>query len=299
MEIRHLRLIKAIVEEGSITKAIDKLHLTQSALSHQLKEAELQLGTRIFLRQNKRLILTKAGEKLYKTANEIIDKLAEAEKEIRSLVFGEVGEIRISTECYSSYHWLPSVLKQFHQLYSNIELTIVMEATHYPLQKLLDNKLDVAIVSDLVKDDNIEYVELFQDELVMVVSEHHPWSDKKFVVAEDFVNEHLFIHSLPLETVTVHQMLLKPAKVLPRKITPLPLTEASIEMVKAEMGIMSMAKWAFLPYQKNTGLCAVKIGKNGLKRKHYIAYLKNKPHPDYFFQFIEYLQTEINLQWTT
>jgi LysR family transcriptional regulator, regulator for metE and metH len=141
-------------------------------------------------------------------------------------------------------------------------------------------------------------VELFQDELVMVVSEHHPWADKKFVVAEDFVNEHLFIHSLPLETVTVHQMLLKPAKVAPKKITPLPLTEASIEMVKAEMGVMAMAKWAFLPYQKSTSLRAVKIGKNGLKRKHYIAYLDNKEHPDYFFQFIEYLQTEINQQWT-
>src|SRR6187431_553153 len=108
MEIRHLRLIKAIVEEGGITKAIDKLHLTQSALSHQLKEAELQLGTRIFLRQNKKLILTKAGEKLYETATEIIDKLTETEKQIKSLVFGEAGEIRISTECYSSYHWLPA-----------------------------------------------------------------------------------------------------------------------------------------------------------------------------------------------
>jgi LysR family transcriptional regulator, regulator for metE and metH len=298
MEIRHLKLIKAIVEEGSITKAIGKLHLTQSALSHQLKEAELQLGTRIFLRQNKKLILTKAGEKLYETATEIIDKLTETEKQIKSLVFGEAGEIRISTECYSSYHWLPAVLKQFHQLYANIELTIVMEATHYPLQKLLDNKLDIAIVSDVVKDNNITYVELFQDEMVMVVSEHHSWADKKYVVAEDFVNEHLLIHSLPLETVTVHQLLLKPANVLPKKITPLPLTEASIEMVKAEMGVMSMAKWAFLPYQKNTTLRAVKIGKNGLKRKHYIAYLNNRTHPEYFIQFIEYLQTEINQQWT-
>ena len=77
MEIRHLRLIKAIVEEGSITKAIDKLHLTQSALSHQLKEAEYQLGTKIFLRTNKKLILTKAGEKLYAIANEILDKLSQ------------------------------------------------------------------------------------------------------------------------------------------------------------------------------------------------------------------------------
>ena len=299
MEIRHLRLIKSIVEEGSITKSIDKLHLTQSALSHQLKEAEYQLGTKIFLRQNKKLLLTKAGEKIYQTANEIIEKLTDTEKQIKSMVFGEVGEIRISTECYSSYHWLPSVLKQFHLLYPNIELKIIIEATHYPLQKLLNNELDIAIVSDRIKNDNINYVELFQDEMVMIVSENHNWTAKKYVVAEDFKAEHLFIHSLPLETVTVHQLLLAPAKISPRKITPLPLTEASIEMVKADMGVMAMASWAAQPYLRTNAIKAVKIGKNGLKRKHYIAFNKNKDYPDYFNHFNQFLQTEINLQWNT
>lgn len=299
MEIRHLKLVKAIVEEGSITKAIYKLYLTQSALSHQLKEAEYQLGTKIFLRSNKKLILTKAGEKLYQTANEILDKLSETQKEIKALVFGESGEIRISTECYSSYHWLPLVMKQFQLLYPNIELKIVMEATHYPLQKLLANVLDVAIVSDIVRDENIKYTELFQDEVVMVISENHPWTKKKFVIAEDFVNEHLLIHSLPLETVTIHQYLLAPANVSPKKITPLPLTEASIEMVKADMGVMSMAKWALQPYLKNNAIKAVKIGRNGLKRKHYIAVMNNKLQPDYFNHFVEFLQSEINLQWNT
>jgi LysR family transcriptional regulator for metE and metH len=297
MEIRHLRLIKSIVEEGSITKAIDKLNLTQSALSHQLKEAEYQLGTKVFLRQNKKLLLTKAGEKLYRTATEILEKLEGTEREIKSMMFGEVGEIRISTECYSSYHWLPSVLKQFHLLYPNIELKIVMEATHYPLQKLLKNELDIAIVSDPIKNDNIHYVELFQDEMVMIVSESHYWATKKYVVAKDFETEHLFIHSLPLETVTVHQLLLAPAKISPRKITPLPLTEASIEMVKADMGVMAMANWAAQPYLKNNSIKAIKIGKNGLKRKHYIAYLRNKTYPDYFDHFNQFLRAEINLQW--
>ena len=299
MEIRHLRLIKSIVEEGSISKAIGKLHLTQSALSHQLKEAEYQLGTKIFLRQNKKLLLTKAGAKIYQTANEILEKLTDTEKQIKSMVFGEVGEIRISTECYSSYHWLPSVLKQFHLLYPNIELKIIMEATHYPLQKLLNNELDIAIVSDPIKNDNINYVELFQDEMVMIVSENHSWTAKKYVVAEDFKAEHLFIHSLPLETVTVHQLLLAPAKISPRKVTPLPLTEASIEMVKADMGVMAMANWAAQPYLKTNAIKAVKIGKNGLKRKHFIAYIKNKDYPDYLNHFNQFLQTEINLQWNT
>ncbi len=297
MEIRHLRLIKAIVEEGSITKAIDKLHLTQSALSHQLKEAEYQLGTAIFLRTNKKLVLTKAGEKIYDLANEILEKLSQTQTQIKQMVFGEHGEIRISTECFSSYHWLPSVLKQFHLLYPNVELKIVTEATHYPLQKLLENIIDIAIVSDQIKDNNIKYMELFQDEVVMAVSENHAWADKKYVVAEDFINEHLLIHSLPMETVTIHQFILAPAKVTPRKITPLPLTEASLEMVKADMGVMSMAKWALLPHLKNSPIKAVKIGKNGLKRKHFIAIRENENYPDYFHHFITFLQTEINLQW--
>lgn len=297
MEIRHLRLIKAIVEEGSITKAIDKLHLTQSALSHQLKEAEYQLGTAIFLRVNKKLVLTKAGEKVYDVANEILNKLTETETQIKQMVFGESGEIRISTECFSSYHWLPSVLKQFHLLYPNVELKIITEATHIPLQKLLENTIDIAIVSDTIKDNHINYTELFQDEMVMVVSENHSWADKKYVIAEDFINEHLIIHSLPLETVTIHQFLLAPAKVNPKKITPMPLTEASLEMVKADMGIMSMAKWALQPHLKNNPIKAVKIGKNGLKRKHYVATRANETYPDYFQHFINFLQNEINLQW--
>lgn len=298
MEIRHLKLVKAIVEEGSITKAIDKLHLTQSALSHQLKEAEHQLGTKIFLRENKKMVLTKAGEKLYEAGKEILEKLQSAEQEIKKLVFGEVGEIRLSTECYSSYHWLPSVMKQFQLLYPNIDLKIVMEATHYPLQKLLAGVLDIAITSDPIKDEKIEYLELFQDEMVAVVSENHPWVEKKFVVAEDFGTEHLLIHSFPLETVTVHQLVLAPAGVSPKKITPLPLTEASIEMVKADMGIMVMANWALQPYLKSNSLRSVKIGKNGLKRKHYVATMAHQKQPQYFNHFIDFLKNEINLQWS-
>jgi LysR family transcriptional regulator for metE and metH len=297
MEIRHLKLIKAIVEEGSITKAIDKLHLTQSALSHQLKEAEYQLGTPIFLRTNKKLVLTKAGEKIYELANDILNKLSEAQTQIKQMVYGEYGEIRISTECFSSYHWLPPVLKQFHLLYPNVELKIITEATHIPLQKLLENSIDIAIVSDTIKDNHIKYTELFQDEVVMAVSENHPWANKKYVVAEDFIDQHLLIHSLPMETVTIHQFILAPAKITPRKVTPLPLTEASLEMVKADMGVMSMAKWALLPHLKNNPIKAVKVGKNGLKRKHFIATRANETYPDYFQHFINFLQNEINLQW--
>ncbi|MBX7150803.1 LysR family transcriptional regulator [bacterium] len=295
MEIRHLRLIKFIVEEGSLTKAMDKLHLTQSALSHQLKEAEYQLGTKIFMRVNKKMILTKAGEKLYALANDVIDKMDDTRNEIKKMIYGESGEIKISTECYTSYHWLPSLMRQFHLLYPNVELKIVIEATHYPLQGLLNGKLDVAITSDPIKDDHIIYTELFQDEMLAVVSSNHMWAKRKFITAEDFTDENLIIHSLPLETVTIHTAVLEPAGITPKKITVVPLTEASIEMVKAEMGVFVMAQWALKPYLNNGTLKTIKIGKNGLKRKHYVATLREKPHAGYFDQFIEFLQREITL----
>ncbi len=101
----------------------------------------------------------------------------------------------------------------------------------------------------------------------------------------------------PLETVTVHKFVLSPAGVSPKKVTPLPLTEASIEMVKADMGIMVMAKWALQPYLKSNSIKAIKIGKNGLKRKHYVAIIANKTQPEYLTHFINFLQNEINLQW--
>jgi LysR family transcriptional regulator for metE and metH len=295
MEIRQLKLIKAIVEEGSITKAIDKMHLTQSALSHQLKEAEYHLGTKIFHRINKKMVLTKAGEKVYEMARDILSRMSDTEMEIKKLIYGESGEIRLSTECYTSYHWLPALMKQYHLVYPNVALTIVMEATHHPLQKLLAGQLDIAITSDPVKDDNIVYTELFQDEMVAVVPETHPWAEKKFVVAADFADQQLIIHSLPMETVTVHQFLLAPAGITPGKIIVLPLTEASIEMVKAEMGIMVMAKWALQPYLREGVLRAVRIGRNGLKRKHFAATLNNREFPEYQLRFVEFLQREILL----
>src|SRR5438309_903148 len=75
----HLKLVRAIVREGGITKAAARLHLTQPALSHQLKDAEERLGTRLFLRQGRRLVPTAAGERLVRAAEAVLSELGAAE----------------------------------------------------------------------------------------------------------------------------------------------------------------------------------------------------------------------------
>lgn len=294
MEFRYLRLIKAIVEEGSITRAMDVLHLSQSALSYQLKEAELQLGTQIFFRRRKKLILTPVGKKLYTTANKVLKEMDDAESEIRRIMNGESGIIRISTECYTSYHWLPPVLKKFKGEFPNVEIEIVFEATHRPVEKLVAGELDLAITSNPEQIDQVEFVRLFADEMLAVVSPQHPWAARQYVEAVDFQDVTLIIHSLPLDTVSIHTTQLGPKGVHPKKLITLPLTEASIELVKANMGVMVLANWALKPYL-NDDIRVVKIDPEGFFRQQYVARMRGREYPVYFDYFIKFLREEIKI----
>jgi LysR family transcriptional regulator for metE and metH len=295
LEIRHLKLVKAIVEEGSIVNAIEKLHLTPSALSHQLREAELQLGARIFHRINKKMVLTAVGEKVLASAYTVLDELDKIEKEIKQIIKGETGSIRISTECYTTYHWLPGVLRKFNYDFPGINVRIVFEATHRPIQKLLQGEIDLAVTSDPIVNENIEYIELFEDEMVALVSESHPWAGRSFIEANDFARENLIIHSEPLDTVTVYQRVLNPAGVKPANLTILPLTEASVSMVRADMGVLVMAKWALRPYAHDPTLRMIRVTQQGLVRKHFAAILKDTNCPEYYDYFVRFLVEEIEL----
>jgi LysR family transcriptional regulator for metE and metH len=110
MEIRHLKLIRSVAEDKNLTKAADKLFLSQSALSHQLKEIESRYKTQVFIRNNKQMLLTPVGERLLLAANKILDELEMADADIFSITNEDTGLIRLSTQCYTCYHWLSSFL---------------------------------------------------------------------------------------------------------------------------------------------------------------------------------------------
>src|SRR5213592_1612543 len=113
LEIRHLRLVMAIAETGSVTRAGERLYLTQSALSHQLKDIESRLNTPLFHRVGKRMVPTAAGEQLLQSATHVLEIVGRTEDGIRRTAAGSEGPLRISTQCYTGYHWLPSLLKAY------------------------------------------------------------------------------------------------------------------------------------------------------------------------------------------
>ncbi len=103
LEVRHLRLVREVSATGSLTRAGAALHLTQSALSHQLRDIESRLGTALFLRVGKRMVLTPAGERVLRAADEVLATIERTEDAVRQLAGAKRGVLRLTTECYTCY----------------------------------------------------------------------------------------------------------------------------------------------------------------------------------------------------
>ncbi|MBE61207.1 MAG: LysR family transcriptional regulator, partial [Flammeovirgaceae bacterium] len=120
MEFKHLRLIKTIADLGNIARAKDELCLTTSALSHQLRSLELDLGFKIFERKRVKWDLTDSGEELYALATSVLNSVDEKLLQIKSSHQNEGGNIRVSSECYTFYLLFPQFLERMAALYPQI-----------------------------------------------------------------------------------------------------------------------------------------------------------------------------------
>lgn len=294
MEVRHLKLIKEVAEKGSLTKAKDTLFLSQSALSHQLKELETQLGASLFHRINKKLILTGAGKIVLESAQRILADIAKTELSVKKYVSGDTGTVRIATQCYTCYHWLPSLMIDFHKEFPKVEIEIFPDESVDTEQLIMDGKLDLVIVSTQRDYSKLTYHELFTDERVALVPADHPWAKKRYVRAEDFATENLIIHSYPLESVAIISDVLTPAGIKPKKIMQIQVIDAVIEMVRAGMGVKVIAKWMIEPYLADKRLVAVPITKKGMDRTWYAVTLEKPESPQYLANFIEHLKCNIS-----
>lgn len=293
MEIKHLRLIQNIVELGSLAKSKDKLCLTQSALSYQLKEAEIQAGTPLFIRSNKKLRLTAAGEMVYKKALGILAQVDALNREILEISRGEKGVIRICTACFTHYYWLPALIKKFNELHPNVEIRIYPEYINESITRLQNHDLDAVIINKPEQCGNVRFHEIMSDELVAIVPPNHEWTKKKFVKATDFEGKNLIIFSKPMNTVTVYTKVLHPAGVEPNHVYEVPMTEAMVEMVGSGIGVAVIPLWIARPYIEMGKIVPVRVTSKGLHRSLGLALHDQKTYPPYYKTLIEFLKENL------
>jgi LysR family transcriptional regulator for metE and metH len=289
LEVRHLQLVAAVADMGSLTRAGDRLHLTQSALSHQLRSIESRLGTALFLRVGKRLVLTPAGERLLASAKDVLERLAQAEEDIRRMGKEHAGVLRITTECYTCYHWLPPLLMRYRRKFPRVEVRIDVEATRAPIEGLLAGRLDLAIVTAPVSDRRLVSKKLFEDEVVLIAARDHRFAQQPHVKLSELRDETFYIYP-PREESRVLQEVLLPNGISPARIEEVQLTEAITELVKAGLGVAALARWAVQPLVDAGAIVARPLTARGVHREWRAAMPKDLARADYVVEFLDLLE---------
>jgi LysR family transcriptional regulator, regulator for metE and metH len=291
LEIRHLKLVCAVAEECSVTRAAHRLHLTQSALSHQLRDAEEKLNTRIFERSGRKMKLTAAGQRLLRSAQTVLQELTSVEKELGEGYSGVSGTLRLTTECCTVYYWLPARVKAFQSKFPDVSVRVVVEPSLNPFQALLEEKLDLVIACNPIRNRQIEYIPLFEDENVLLVPASHRLASKQHILADDMAGENLLVYPPKKHSSFMNEVLV-PAKVAPRSVQEVMLTEAMIEMVRAGLGVAALCRWIVAPHLRDGTLRTIPITPSGFWRSWWIARLKSASPSAPLTQFINLLTAE-------
>ncbi len=264
LEIRHLEMLKALAETGRVIDASEKLGVTPSALSHRIREAERRLGVTLYTRMHKRLRMTPAAEYLARTAERVLADLERTEADIRRMNRDIRHVVRIGTECYSSYHWLPFFLTWFRERRTDLDVQVVADAVRETLTHLLNRKLDLAIVPGQVTQAGIISIPLFVDEFVFIMPPNHRHARKQYIEAKDLENERFITYTLVPEPDQEFARFMRPAEAFPQWTAPVELPEAIVELVAAGIGTSVLTRWAVERALQDGRLIAARLTSEGL-----------------------------------
>jgi len=294
LDFRRLRMLVAIVDQGGMTRAARHLHLSQSALSHQLRQLESELGAPVFLRLKRRLVVTDAGRMLIERARPILNELETLADDVRQHATGARGRLRIATECYTCYEWLPPLLARFRTRHPGVDVSIVAEATDDPIASLVAGAIDLAIVTRVPEAAGVECHPLFDDELLIVVPAEHPLAGAAHVRPSDLARERLLLYTPPAENNFYRDYFGRTA-VRPARIDVIRVTEAILSMVRSGLGVTVAARWAIASQLRSGRLVGVRIGPRGFHRSWMGAMrrVRGAAQPAFVTEFLRQLRESV------
>lgn len=172
MTIRHMRIFLEVYKTENITAAAARLHMTQPAVTRAIQEIERYYGVRLFERINRRLYITPSGEQLYAHALHITDSFDLMEKGLRN--WDELGVLRVGASITPGNFLLPELAVRMREKRPLLRLHATVASGRQLTSALLDNRLDLAVIEDLVSDDHLHCEPFASDRLVLILPPDHP-----------------------------------------------------------------------------------------------------------------------------
>jgi len=271
IERHHLEVLRAVEAEGSLTAAANRLHLTQSALSHSVRKLEQQLGTPIWLREGRQLRLTQAGNHLLALANRLIPQFEHAEMLIGQFAKGQAGTLRIGMECHPCYQWLLKVVGPYLKQWPSVDVDVKQKFQFGGIGALFGHDIDMLVTPDPLHRPGLVFEPVFDYEQVLVVSANHALAGKPWAEAADLEPETLITYPVAIERLDVFNYLLVPANMRPARHKTIETTDIMLQMVAAGRGVAALPRWLVTEYSDRLGIVPVKLGKDGIAKQIFLG----------------------------
>jgi LysR family transcriptional regulator for metE and metH len=285
--MRHLRTLVALRETGSLVEASERVFLTQSALSHQIKELEGRLGCSLFLRKTRPVRFTSAGNRLLQLADEVLPRLHNAELDLDRFAGGQSGRIIMAIECHSCFEWLLPAIDAYRNEWSDVELDISSGFHFAPFPALARGDLDLVITADPLDEPGITYFPIFSYEAQLAVAKRHPLVEKPWAEPRDLADEVVITYPVDRERLDLFSGFLEPAGVEPARVRHAELTTMIVQLVASGRGVTCLPNWALHEYLQNDYVVVRSLGEEGVWPTLYAAVRKDQADAPFMKAFID------------
>ncbi len=184
MADRRLQVFHTVARLLSFTKAAEALHMTQPAVTFQVRQLEEQFNTRLFDRTHNRISLTEAGKRVYEYAHRIFDLYSEMDNAVREMTGDISGVLMIGASTTIAEYMLPALLGDFKKKYPDVNVQLKVSNSDGIVHMVENNVIDLGVVESPVMNKNLVVDVCRMDQLVAVVAPRHPLAEQESVRLE-------------------------------------------------------------------------------------------------------------------
>ena len=260
LELRHLNTLTALRAHGSLAAAADELHVTASAVSHQLKELENYYDISLVNRRTRPLTFTPAGKMVLALADSIMPQVARTKANLKRLAHGQAGRLRLASECHSCFDWLMPILNDYRREWSDVELDFATGFEPEPHHLLIEGDIDLLITTSNLPIEGISYQPLFEYESRLVLSPTHDLAEQYFVRPEDLIEQTLIAYPVEAKRLDIIANFMAPEQVSFKSIRTTELTAMLIQLVASERGVAALPDWVVAEYEKKGWVVSRPLG---------------------------------------
>jgi DNA-binding transcriptional LysR family regulator len=272
MELRQLEHFLAVVEEGTFTRAAERLFLTQPAVSLSIKKLEEEIGSPLFARDVHDLSLTEAGRVLADYARRMVRLRDDATREMARLGSMAAGSLTIAAHEAAAVYLLPAALRTYVKRFPDIKVGIYRSRLEEIPRQVMDRQVDLGFVKDAPTFHELECVDVHTDEMICIASPKHPLASRSRVTVKDVSSEQFVLHHLCSATADRILRLFEQNSTRCRVVAELWSFENIKEFVRQEVGLAIVPAVTVREELKTGTLIRLPLGELAMPRRTLMIY---------------------------